>query len=62
MADTDLPDNATRCPHEKDWYCTLLKESCHPGMQGCILFGQPLIDALLAFETKDEVSKSEKKD
>lgn len=48
--ETEPPDNESRCPHEKDWYCQLLDAPCHPGMKGCILFGQPLIDALLAYE------------
>jgi hypothetical protein len=51
--------NATRCPHEKDWYCQLLKIDCHPGIKGCILSGQPLIDALLAYEQKQNVIKKE---
>lgn len=57
----DVPvKNETRCPHEETWYCTLLKIPCHPGIQGCILSGQPLIDALLAYETKvDQEEKSE---
>jgi hypothetical protein len=51
--------NASRCPHERDWYCELLEKPCHPGTQGCALGGQSLIDALLAFEIKDEPVSSD---
>ena len=48
------PVNETRCPHEKDWRCQLLNKPCHPGMPGCALFGQPLIEALLAYRHKQQ--------
>ncbi len=52
--------NDSRCPHESDWYCKLLDKPCHPGMAGCILSGQPMVDALLAFEAKQEADESPK--
>lgn len=51
--------NQSRCPHEKDWYCKLLDKPCHPGMSGCILSGQSLIDALIAFEKREGVISKE---
>jgi hypothetical protein len=64
MAENDFPDNdvknnESRCPHEEAWFCTLLNKPCHPGMRGCILFGQALMDALIAFERKEHVIDSD---
>ena len=47
-----LPANATRCPYEDNWYCKLLETACHPGMKGCALSGQEVIDALIAYREK----------
>jgi len=49
-----LPENQTRCPHEDEWYCKLLEKPCHPGIKGCALDGERLIDALIAFTEKDK--------
>lgn len=62
MPKKDKPSNESRCPHEQDWYCKLLDKPCHPGMSGCILSGQSLIDALIAFETHEGVIPEEDED
>lgn len=48
----EADQNQSRCPHEKAWYCELLGKACHPGMNGCVLGGIELADALIAFEEK----------
>ena len=61
LTDNEVRDNESRCPHEEEWFCKLLNKPCHPGMSGCILFGQSLMDALIAFEKKEHVIESEQK-
>lgn len=58
-AKESVPDNESRCPHEDEWHCRLLDKPCHPGIPGCILLGQPLIDAMLAYRQKQ--NKEQKK-